>query len=109
VVFVCGLSLICSVLNVYIRDMRYVVESANTVLFWLVPIFYPFSIIPAAYREVYQFNPVAALVLACRNILLDGIAPPTPLLLKLLCSSVGMFFLGLVFFRMLKHRLYDYL
>ncbi len=109
VIFVCGLSLICSVLNVYIRDMRYLVESANAVLFWVIPIFYPFSIIPATYREVYQFNPVAALVLACRNILLDGMPPPAPLLLKLFCSSVAMFILGLAVFRLLRRRIYDYL
>lgn len=109
VVFVCGLALMFSSLNVYVRDIRYVIESANTILFWLVPIFYPFSIIPKAYRGVYQLNPVAALVLACRNILLDGIAPPTPLLLKLAISSTLVFLAGIAVFRLLRRRLFDYL
>lgn len=109
VVFVCGLSLAFAGLNVYVRDMRYVVESANTVLFWLVPIFYPFQMIPQDYREVYQFNPIAALVLASRNILLDGTAPHTGLLLKLAVSSVLVFLVGLVAFRKLQKRMYDYL
>lgn len=109
VVFVCGLALMFSSLNVYARDMRYVVESANMVLFWVVPIFYPFSVIPAAYREVYQFNPIAALVLACRNILLEGVPPPGPLLLKLVFSSCMVFVVGFIVFRLLRKRFYDYL
>ena len=109
IIFVCGLALIFSALNVYIRDVRYVVDSCNTILFWLVPIFYPFSIIPQQYREVYQFNPVSALVLALRNILLESQAPPGSLLLKLTASSVVMFLLGLVVFGKLKRKFYDYL
>ncbi len=109
VVFVCGLSLAFSALNVYVRDMRYVVESVNTVLFWLVPIFYGFEIIPQRFREVYQFNPVAALVLACRHILLDGAPPPWSLLWKLTLSSIAVFFGGLAAFRLLQKRMYDYL
>ncbi|MGE5647525.1 MAG: ABC transporter permease [Acidobacteriota bacterium] len=109
IVFVCGLAMMFSSLNVYVRDMRYVVESANTVLFWLVPIFYSFKSIPPAYREVYQFNPIAALVLACRNILLDGTPPPGPLLVKLAFSSTLVFVLGFLTFRALRRRFYDYL
>src|ERR1022692_2129719 len=109
IVFVCGISLITASLNVFIRDIRYVVESINTVLFWLVPIVYSFSIIPPAYKEVYQFNPVAALVMALRNILLDD-APPAPLLvIKLTVSSLAMLGIGLLVFRRLKPKFYDYL
>ena len=109
VLFVCGLSLLTSALNVYIRDMRYIVESTNTVLFWLVPIFYSFSFVPAAYSEIYKLNPLAAVILALRTILLDSASPRWELLAKLSLSSSFMFVLGLVTFRSLKRRFYDYL
>jgi len=59
VVLLCGLSLISSAVNVYVRDTRYLVESFNTVLFWLVPIVYPFP--RPEYRAMFELNPVAAL------------------------------------------------
>jgi ABC-type polysaccharide/polyol phosphate export permease len=109
IVFVCGLALLFSGLNVYIRDIRYVIESANVVLFWLVPIFYPFSIIAPQYREIYQYNPVAATVLASRSILLEGTAPPWTLTIKLICSSALVLTIGLLVFRRLKSAVYNYL
>jgi ABC-type polysaccharide/polyol phosphate export permease len=109
VIFVCGLSFITSSLNVYVRDMRYFVESANTVLFWLVPVFYSFSIIPPVYRNIYQFNPVAALVMALRDIMLLAKAPAPSLLIKLSSVSILMLATGLLVFRQLKQRFYDHL
>lgn len=109
VVFVCGLSLITSALNVYVRDMRYFVESANTVLFWLVPVVYSFSIIPASYRDIYQLNPLAALVMAMRDIMITGVRPAETLLIKLTGISIVMLLSGLLVFRTLKPRFSDHL
>jgi lipopolysaccharide transport system permease protein len=108
-VFLCGLGLVFSALNVYVRDTRYVVESANTVLFYFVPVIYSFSIIPQAYRELYQYNPVAALILAVREIVLEGRAPSQVLLIKLLAVSVVAAVAGWIVFQRLERRVYDHL
>jgi len=109
IIFLCGLSLFTSAVNVLIRDTRYVVESANLVLFWLVPIFYSFASIPPQFHNVYRFNPVAALTLAMRNILLEAKAPPNSLLLILTTVSLGAFLIGLLTFRRLKPGFYDHI
>jgi lipopolysaccharide transport system permease protein len=109
ILFVCGLVMVTSALHVYVRDVKYVVESSATVLFWLVPIFYPLSMVPPKYWNVYQYNPVAALVLALRNILLEHRGPGEPLLWKLAAVSVGTLAVGYVIFHRLKRRFYDYL
>ena len=107
--FVAGLAFVTAALNVYIRDMRYLVESANTVLFWLVPIFYPFDLIPERFKDLYMLNPVAALVMAMRNIFMDGIAPASSLLLKLSFGSLLMLGVGFAAFRRMERGFYDYL
>jgi homopolymeric O-antigen transport system permease protein len=109
IVFVCGLSLVFASLNIYIRDIRYIVESTNVVLFWLVPIFYDFKQIAPQYREIYRFNPVAAMVMASRNILLDGTSPPGSLLVNLVGGSLLMLLIGLFVFNRLQKRFYNFL
>lgn len=109
ILFVCGLALMFSAFDVYVRDTRYVVESANTILFWLVPIFYDFSIIPAKYKDIYAWNPVAAVVMAFRNILLENKTPADTLLLKLAIGTGASLALGFFLFGRLKRRFYDYL
>lgn len=109
VLFVCGLVLATSALDVYLRDMRYIVESSCTVLFWLVPIFYTLDIVPRAYVTVYEFNPLAALILGLRRVLIDGVSPDAGLLLKLAFTSSLSFALGLALYSRLKRRFFDYL
>jgi len=109
ILFVCGISLVSSAVNVFIRDTRYVVESFTLVLFWLVPIFYSFTIIPERYINVYRFNPVAALVMAMRNILIDRQAPPMSLVRNMAIVAAASMGLGMLVFRRLKPRFYEHI
>ena len=108
VMLVCGLSLITSALDVYFRDIRYVVESSTMLLFWLVPIFYDHSAVPAQWHWVYWYNPIAAVVLSCRNILLES-RVELETLAKLAVLSAATLGLGVGFFRLVKGRFADYM
>lgn len=107
--FVCGLSLFTAAVNVYIRDTRYVVESANAVLFWMVPIFYSFESIPQIYKGIYECNPIAALVFALRKVLLEDTGPEWLTLAKLTGVSTLTFLAGAWVFERCKRDFYDYL
>jgi len=109
IVFVCGISLLSSAVSVFIRDTQYVVESFNVVLFWLVPIFYPFDVIPDRFKLVYEVNPVAALVMAMRNILIDNRAPATTLIENMVIAAAVALGIGLVVFSRLKRGFYEYI
>jgi ABC-type polysaccharide/polyol phosphate export permease len=109
VVFVCGLSLLTSSLNVYVRDTRYVVESLNAILFWLVPIFYSWEQIDQRYQAIYECNPIAALVLSLRKVLLEDTSPRAITLIRLTEVSLVTFVVGALVFYRSKKSFYDYL
>ena len=91
--FVCGLALIAAALDVYFRDMEYVVKALTMVLFWMVPIFYGFDQISPRYAWMYEVNPIAAVVLIMRRILLydtdPGSAFPKLALVSLMTLWLG--------------------
>lgn len=109
IVFVCGLALLFSALDVYFRDMRYIVESTNLVLFWLVPIFYSFTDVAPELAWLYELNPIAAVILLTRTILLDSAWPNPVTLLKLALVSFGMLVVGWAVFSRIKRNFADYL
>jgi len=109
IIFIFGLCLITSGLYVYLRDTRYIVESICLVAFWFVPIFYLASLVPPQYKGVYLLNPITALVISMRSVLLDGQAPATDLMFKYMLVSMGTLGLGMLLFRQMKSRFYDYL
>ena len=82
-------------------------QSASTVLFWPVPILYPFEWIPKKHIPLYELNPVAAQVMSLCRILLAGQSADR-------CDAgqtgrgIGRLFLfGLLVFRRLKPMFYE--
>jgi len=107
IVFVCGLALLSACLNVFIRDTRYVVESATWVLLFLVPVFYDFAMIPDQYRTIYDLNPVAATVISLRRIVYLAQPPVATTMLKLVGVSFSVFLIGLLVFHRVKPMFYE--
>ena len=80
--------------NVYTRDTRYIVESASTLMLWLVPVFYASPPGSKNFAVIYNYNPLAAVIFALRDILLYGQRPAASLLWRLTIGSLLMFAAG---------------
>lgn len=63
-----GLVLLLSTYNVFFRDLQWIVNHALMALFFLTPIFYSWSVVPARFQTVLQFNPLSVLILSYRYI-----------------------------------------
>ena len=107
--FVMGLVMATAALDVYVRDLRHIVDSLIRVMFWMVPIFYGIESIPSGWRGAYELNPVSALTIAQRAIVMNATAPASMLLLKLFFTSLLMLGFGWFIFRRLQDRFYEQL
>jgi lipopolysaccharide transport system permease protein len=67
--FTFGLALICASLSVRFRDLLQIVPNLLVLWFFVTPIFYPASFVPAAFRGLLLINPMAYLIDAYHDIL----------------------------------------
>ncbi|MCH2216306.1 MAG: ABC transporter permease [Flavobacteriales bacterium] len=70
-----GLSVFLGVLNVYLRDVSILWNTLNPALFYLTPIAYDDSIIPANYLIYLKLNPLYHFFRIFRDILYDNQVP----------------------------------
>jgi lipopolysaccharide transport system permease protein len=113
VIFLLGLGLILATLNVFFRDTGPIMEVVAQLWFFLTPVFYdlqnvhPQPGLAPVVAALPVVNPMAALVILYREILLYGHAPEPLLLLRTLAICLGMLALGCAFFRRLSARIGD--
>lgn len=80
-IFSIGLALILSTLQVFFRDVRYIVELGIMIWFYLSPAFYSLALIANASERFFKFyllNPFVGLFTLYRIVLLDGFAKTLP-------------------------------
>jgi lipopolysaccharide transport system permease protein len=70
-----GMGLFFGILNVFIRDIGQVMNIILQFWFWLTPIVYMISIVPAKYHWLFMLNPMTGITMGYQNILLYDKAP----------------------------------
>jgi lipopolysaccharide transport system permease protein len=70
-----GLGLLLGTLNVFVRDVGQVMQVVLQLWFWLTPIVYVPSILPAGFQRWARFNPILPLVDAYHDTLVYDRAP----------------------------------
>ena len=99
IAFCTGMSLILATMNVFFRDTQFLWGILLTIWNFMTPIFYPESIIPAAYRTIYHMNPMYQIVYFMRCITIGGVSPTPATYLYCLLGSFVPLLLGLLIFR----------
>jgi lipopolysaccharide transport system permease protein len=72
VAFVYPLALSAALANVYVRDIEYLVGIGFALLFFVTPMVYPITMVPEAYRHLFELNPLHALMESWRSVLLHN-------------------------------------
>ncbi len=107
--FTLGLAWMVASLNVFVRDIAQVLNVVLTFWFWFTPIFYTSSQFPKRLLFLVQWNPLAHIVIAYRDCLLQMRLPNLMNLAVLALVSFAVFVAGGMFFRHIKREFVDVL
>lgn len=92
---------------VYFRDIPQLVIVVLLLAFYLTPVFYDVARVPPEYQDVLELNPLAVLIEAYRDVLIDGRLPEFAPLAILTAFSAAVAAAGLATFNRLRPGFVD--
>ena len=107
IVLTLGLCWLLSALGVFVRDLATVTTFVLTLWFFLTPICYPESSLPAAAMQLEKFNPLFVLVRGYRAVFLQNEAPHLRSLAALWLLSIAVAVAGHAWFHRLRRSFAD--
>lgn len=108
-IFILGVALGVSVLTVYFRDLKHLVEVALRFMFWGTPIIYMISNISENLQLVLHFNPMTAFVISYQSLFWYIELPSANYWGLMTMFALASLFLGLMLFRRFEPLVEDYL
>jgi lipopolysaccharide transport system permease protein len=87
---------------VYFRDIPQILGALFMIWFWVTPIVYTISLIPADFQWIVKLNPAYYMLEIYRDVLFYGKIPEIEILVPFLIFSVVLFVLSIIFFRKTK-------
>ncbi len=102
-IFILGITIFLSAVNVYIRDIEYIIGFFINMLFYLTPILYPITMVPENLRWIVNLNPMAHIINAYRDIFYMACTPDLKHLgIVLIGSLIWLFISSKVFNKLEK-------
>ncbi len=102
-----ALGIILSAFNLFYRDIQYLLSLILLIWMYLTPIVYSAETFPERYRWIFQFNPMAIIINAYREVILAGGAPNFMSLGIAALLSVVLFILAFRLFKKLEGQFAD--
>ena len=75
IAFIVGTTLVAGAMNVFYRDIKYIVPLAVQLWMFATPVIYPVSKVPEHLRGWYMLNPMAVIIDGMRRVTLHGQSP----------------------------------
>ncbi len=102
-----GVGMLLAALNAKYRDIRYTVPFLVQFWMFITPIVYPASMVPERYRMIYALNPMTGVIEGFRAVLLGRTEFPGEMVLLSAVISLGLFILGLTYFKQVERYFAD--
>lgn len=94
-----GVSYVLSIVYVFFADVKYLYSVFLTLWMYMSALFYPVTRLPEAMQSFIGYNPVYLVIAFARECVMYGKVPDGMMWFKLMCWSLGSFWLGLSFFK----------
>jgi len=96
--FIVGLGLLFSSVNVFFRDLTHFLSIGLMIWFWITPVFYSLDMLPFPFRWVCLLNPMTYYVISYKQILFEARAPSLLTIFISFSISLGFLVMGYLFF-----------